>query len=544
LLQFQHTGFLYALAALPVMVIFFILYVRWKKTTAKKIGDEKLVRQLAGNYSHKKFSWKFVLICLGFAFAAISLANPRKPAGATNVNRKGIDVMVALDVSRSMLAEDISPNRLERAKQFIGRLVDKLSNDRIGIVVFAGRAYLQMPLTTDHAAAKMYLSSASPDVVPTQGTVISDALKMCYNAFNTKEKKYKAVVLISDGEDHDEKALEITKAMTDEGVMINTVGIGSPEGSMIEDKATGEYKRDAEGRPVITRLNETELKNMAVAGNGIYQLFSNADEAAVKIEKQLSTMGSRSVTENSLVNYESFFQWFLAATLFLLLLEFFISEKRKIKTKKLVAVLKAAALLLLIPFFSQAQTDNKILQQGNEAYSKQQYAEAATTYKKALAKKPSAAKAQFNLGNALYKDGKADEAVVAYDEAIEKDKTATEKSASHYNKGVVLQNNKKLAECIEAYKNALRLNPADEDARLNLQKALRQQKQQQQKENDKKKNQQQQQNQQQQPKPQQSKISKKEAEEKLKALLQQEKKLQDKLRRVDAATPEKPEKDW
>lgn len=558
MIRFQHIEYLLALALVPVMVLVFLYVLRGKKNTIKKIGDPALVNQLIKDYSPSKFLLKFLLIVTAFIAGVIALANPRMPQGSTMVNRSGIDVMIALDVSKSMLADDIKPNRLERAKQFIAKLIDKLPNDRIGIVVFAGRAYLQMPLTTDHSAAKMYLSSATPDVVPTQGTVIGDALKMCYNAFNTKEKKYKSVVLISDGEDHDKTAEKITRAMADEGVMINTVGIGSPEGTTIIDPATGETKTDADGHPVITRLNEEELKSIAGNGNGLYQLFTNTDETVDAMDKQLQSMGQRSITENSLVNFKNFFPWLLGLSLILLLTEFFISEVKKIAVvKKTIIKKEAAALiaLLILPCLLVAQNSNTLIKNGNDAYNKKEYDVAADNYKKAADKEPANEKAQYNLGNALYKKGNADDALQAYDAAIKSTKSKNDQSASWYNKGVSLQNNKKLPECIDAYKNALKLNPADEDARFNLQKALlQQQKQQQQKEqqdkdnkkpkDDKQKDKQQQEKDQQQPKPQPSKMTKKEAEEKLKALLQQEKNLQNKLRKVDAASPNKPEKDW
>lgn len=561
MVYFQHIEYLLALVVVPLMIFLYTFVIRSKKITIKKIGDPALVNQLIKDYSPSKFRLKFVLILLAFTIGVIALANPRKPRGTTMVNRSGIDVMVALDVSKSMLADDIKPNRLERAKQFIAKLIDKLPEDRIGIVVFAGRAYLQMPLTTDHSAAKMYLSSATTDVVPTQGTVIGDALKMSYAAFNTLEKKYKAVVLISDGEDHDETAIKITKAMADEGVMINTVGIGSPEGTTIIDPATNETKTDAAGSPVITKLNEEELKNIATNGNGLYQLFTNTDEVVDNIDKQLKGMGQRAISENSLVNYYNFFPWLLGLVLILLLAEFFITEiKKQIKARKSVIKKEVIALatLFLIPSFIMAQNNNSLLKQGNVAYNKKEYDVAAENYKKATDKDPANEKAQYNLGNALYKKGNAEEALQAYDAAIKISKSKNDQSATWYNKGVSLQNNKKLPECIDAYKNALRLNPADEDARFNLQKALQQQQKQQQKDKDdkdkkkpkddpKQKDKQKQKedkDKNEQPKPQPSKMTQKEAEEKLKALLQQEKNLQNRLRKVDAASPNRPEKDW
>lgn len=564
-LSFQHTEYLIVLAAIPLLLILYFFVLYWKKRTIKKIGDANLVREIIKNHSPQKFALKFVLILAAFALGAFALANPRSPKGVEQVNRNGIDVMIAIDVSKSMLAQDIKPNRLERAKQALGKLIDKLNNDRVGIVVFAGRAYLQMPLTGDHGAAKMYLNSASTDIVPTQGTVISDALKMCYASFNTKEKKYKAVILVSDGEDHDEGALKIAGEMAENGIVINTVGIGSPQGSTIIDELTNQEKKDINGNTVITRLNEEELRSIAEKGNGSYQLFTNADELVTKLDAWLASMDQRTVTENSLVNYKYFFPYFLILALLFMVVEIFISERRKTSSVKLNVATKALALLsslmitgCLFPVTSKAQNAKELIKKGNEAYEKKEFGNAIQSYQQAAVKNPASATAQYNLGNALYRNNKADEAVQAYDEALAKSSSKPDMAKSYYNKGVVLQNNKKLPECIEAYKNALKLNPQDEDARLNLQKALQQQKEQQKKENkdkkeekkpkedkkQKEKDKPKEEQKNEQPKPQPSKLTKQDAEEKLKALLQQEKNLQDKLRKVNTATSAKPEKDW
>ena len=561
MLRFQHTDYFIALAAIPALVALYLFALRWKKKTISKIGDERLVKELIKNYSPRKFALKFVFIVTAFCLGVVALANLRSSKGSEKVNRNGIDIMIALDVSKSMLAQDIKPSRLERAKQVMGKLIDKLTNDRIGIVVFAGRAYLQMPLTGDHGAAKMYLNAATTDVVPTQGTVIGDALKMCAASFSTKEKKYKSVILISDGEDHDEAATNIAGQMANDGVSVNTIGIGSSEGTTLLDPVTNEIKKDNEGNTVISKLNEQELIAIAEKGGGIYQLFTNTDDVINKLEAQLKSMDQRTVTEDSLVNYKSFFQWFLLAALILLVVELFLSENMKFTALQKIPTQKAAALSLLLCLFSLfafSQKDNALIKKGNEAYTKQEYEKAITQYQKAIEKSPSNEVAQFNLGNALFKSNKPDEAVSAYDNALNQSKNKDNKSQAWYNKGVVQQNNKKLPECIESYKNALKLNPADEDARQNLQKALLQQKEQQKKqEQDKKKNKPKEDEKQKEkqklkdeekkndePKPQPSKLSRQDAEEKLKALLQQEKNLQDKLKKVNAAGSNKPEKDW
>jgi Ca-activated chloride channel family protein len=247
------------------------------------------------------------------------------------VNRQGIDVMIALDVSKSMLAQDVQPDRLQRARLLVTRLIDRLQNDRVGLVLFAGRAYLQMPLTSDHSAAKMYVNTASTQSVPTQGTVIAEALTTCNNAFDEKQKKYKAVILITDGEDHDENAMEIAGKMVEEGVVIHTVGVGSTSGSQIIDPDTKELKRAEDGTPVVSRLNEKELINLASKGNGTYQVLVETDAAVKKILEQINTMEKRSVTDKSLIQYRSFFQWFLALALILLIAELVVPERKNRK---------------------------------------------------------------------------------------------------------------------------------------------------------------------------------------------------------------------
>lgn len=554
--RFQHIEYLLLLAIIPVLAGLFAYAVYRKKKAAKQIGDPGLVQLLSRNYNPRAYLTKFLLVAVSAGLLVITMANLRSPAGTEKVSRNGIDVMIALDVSKSMLAQDIKPTRLDRARQVLSKLVDRLSNDRIGIVVFAGKAYLQMPLTADHSAAKMYLAAASPESVPAQGTVIGDALKMCYSSFNTKEKKYKAIVLVSDGEDHDENAVKLARQMSEEGVIIYTIGIGSQEGIQLIEETTGQPKTDAQGNVVISKLNEEELKEIAQNANGQYMFFRNTDAVVDMLTNQLAGMDQRNVTDDSLVNYKSWFQYLLLAVLVLLLIESFISENRRIKTRSLKPVITLLILFIGLKAGAQTNEDNENIKKGNDLYRKGEFEKASEKYKKATDKNPENPTASFNNGNALYKSGKKEESLEAYEHSIKNFKTAAEKSNAYYNKGVVLQNNKRLEECIEAYKNALKLDPTNEDARQNLQKALLEQKQQQQQQKQnqdqqKKKKDQQNQDQKkdkqeqkpQEPKPQPSKISKKDAEEKLKALMQQEKNLQDKLHKVPA-TSINPEKDW
>jgi Ca-activated chloride channel family protein len=327
--QFEYSFYFWLLCAIPVFILLFLWLLRWKKITVKRIGDARLVKNLIRDYSPKLFTTKFTLLSIAFAAGAIAMTNLRKPGEADSIMRKGIDVVIALDVSKSMYAVDLQPNRLERAKQVIVKLMDEMPDDRIGLVLFAGRAYLQMPLTTDHGAAKLFVTSASPDAIANQGTVIADALQMSANAFNAKERRFKSVVLISDGEDFDLNALDKAKELADQGVMVNTVGVGSPDGSKIVDPATGENKKDAMGNEVITRLNESELKEIAQKTNGTYVHLETTDDTVNAILKQLSQIDRKAYGDLSLMNFTSYYYWFAGLMFLLLIIENFIPDKKK-----------------------------------------------------------------------------------------------------------------------------------------------------------------------------------------------------------------------
>jgi Ca-activated chloride channel family protein len=540
LVHFEHKEYLLALAGVLFLIVLFRLLLIWKRKAIQRTGDQQLVAEITQSFSPQKFLLKFILSAAAFSLLVLALSNLRKPGGSQAIKRNGIDIIIALDVSKSMLAEDIKPNRLERAKQLLSKLADRLGDNRIGLVVFAGKAYLQMPVSADHSAAKLFISSITTDIAPTPGTVIGDALMLCDESFNNQEKKYKSVLLISDGEDHDPAAADAASQLKNDGIIINAVGIGSPEGSPIINPLTGEYKKDNEGATVITKLNEHELEEISGITHGVYTRFTNSEEVISIIMKQLDGMEQRTITDNSLVNYESQFQWFLAAALVLLLIEFFISEKRTISKGRMIKR-SVSMLCLALPVSLLGQTDNKFIKQGNEAYLKKEYGNAALQYQQASELNPVA---QYNLGNAQYKDQKTAESILALDNAIKNAVTREQRAMAYYNKGVVLQHSDKLAECIDAYKNALRISPEDEDARQNLQIALKKFRQENPKKNKENKKPEKPKENNQQHKPQPSKLSRADAEEKLKTLSEREKTLQEKLNNKNKPGAGKPEKDW
>ncbi len=329
--RFQHIDYLYLLAILPVMVLLYISMVYWRRKKLKKLGDEAQVAEQIRGYIMGRNTTKFILTATALTLIIIGLANLQTGDKAEKVQRKGVDVIVALDVSKSMLAKDISPDRLTRAKQLIQRLVDNMSNDRIGLIVFAGRAYLHVPLTVDYSAVKMMLQNVSPDMVPAQGTVIGDAVDMAIQSFSQNERKYKSLIVISDGEDHDEKALEKAKEAAEAGIIVHTVGIGSAQGATLYDPETKTTKLDENGNVVVSKLNEDELKSIATAGRGSYQLLQNTDDVASRLNTALEGMEQKTMGSFVYTEFTSYFQYFLLAGFILLFIEWLLPGA-KLKT--------------------------------------------------------------------------------------------------------------------------------------------------------------------------------------------------------------------
>lgn len=328
-IEFQYTDYWILLTAIPVGIIFFLLLLRWKKKVAGRMGDEKLVKILTANFSQKLYTAKWVVFSGAFVFGVVSVMNPRIPGESDNLSRKGIDIVVALDMSKSMLATDVSPSRLALAKKFIDELIDKIPADRIGLVWFAGSAYLQMPLTEDESTAKMYVSTAGPDAIPVPGTVISKAIEKSSEAFNEEADRFKTVVLITDGEDHDPDAVKTAASLADKGIMVNTIGIGTVQGTSFVDPATSAVKKDDQGNVVISKLNEEELKQIAGKTNGIYIHLENTDAAVKTLMNYLSQIEKKATVNKDLLSYRSLYAWPAVILFILLISENFIPERRK-----------------------------------------------------------------------------------------------------------------------------------------------------------------------------------------------------------------------
>jgi Ca-activated chloride channel family protein len=332
--RFQELEYLYALAVIPVLVLLFVLLIYWRRKKLKALGDERLVADQLLGFIPGRSALRFILLTFGLSAIIVGWANLQAGDKLEKVQRKGVDVVIALDVSKSMLANDIQPNRLTRAKQLIMSLTEKMQNDRIALVVFAGRSYLQLPLTVDYSALKMMLQSVSPDMVQTQGTVIGDAVDLAQQSFSQTERKYKSLIIISDGEDHDENAINKVKEAADNGIVVHTVGVGSPQGTTLFDPETRAVKLDDKGNPVVSKLNEEELRSIASAGHGTYSLLQNTDDVADKLTGRLQAMEQKNYGAVEYSDYTSYFQYFLLAGLIAVFIEWLIPGAKALNKKQ------------------------------------------------------------------------------------------------------------------------------------------------------------------------------------------------------------------
>ncbi len=293
--------------------------------------DLELTNSIIPLYPQYKLLTKYLLFSLAFLFLVIALANPQIGSKLQEVKREGVDIMIALDLSNSMLAEDFSPNRLEKSKRSISKLVDRLHSDRIGIVVFGGEAYVQLPLTSDYAAAKLFLRTVSTDIIPTQGTAIGEAIELAQKSFDEKSKAGKAIIVITDGENHEGDAVAAASEAASSDTKVFTVGMGSAKGVPIPVYRGGrrvDYRKDREGNSIVTRLNEDMLKEIAEAGSGMYIRATNSGSGLDIIMDELESMEKAEYGTKVFTDYEDRFQYPLAVGLLLLVIEFFVSEKR------------------------------------------------------------------------------------------------------------------------------------------------------------------------------------------------------------------------
>lgn len=321
----------------PLLVVFFIWSLKKRKKALEIFAELPLMQKLAPSLNNDLLILKFTLFILFFIFMVLALVRPQFGVKMKMVERQGIDIMVALDISKSMLAEDVVPNRIDRAKFEIGKFYQLLRGDRIGLIVFAGESFVQCPLTLDYGAAQMFLDAVETDWIETQGTSMAEAIRQAEKAFETETGKHKILILISDGEDHEGEALDVAKKAAEKGMIIHTVGIGSESGAGAPipiAKANGNvtYKKDKKGNIVMTKLNSEILKSLAAAGNGIFS-YSEGSLDLSKVYGAISELEKKDLGKNKVAIYEEKYQYALLVALFFILIEFFIPERRKRKTE-------------------------------------------------------------------------------------------------------------------------------------------------------------------------------------------------------------------
>lgn len=340
--RFEHPDFLITLLAAPILLGLFLLFRYQRRKMMNRLADEHLHSRLLAEYSKYKEWLKWGLFLTGVLFITIAYSNPQWGYKKEKVERKSADIYIAIDISNSMLAKDVPPNRLERAKKFANDLVQELKGDRIGLILFAGGAYLQMPLSTDYAAAELFIKSANPNNAGTQGTAIGEALQLAMRTYEDGESHNKALVILTDGEDHDENSREMMVKAKDAGLVPYIIGVGTQEGAFIPINIRGreDYKRDASGSPVRTTVNEELMRDLAIAGDGRYFSIANQDNVIADLRDRIEQLEKQDVEERSFSEFESYFQYFLFIGILLLFVHELISHKKG-KIRKLINQVKS-----------------------------------------------------------------------------------------------------------------------------------------------------------------------------------------------------------
>ncbi len=343
MLRFENIQFLYALGAIPVCILLFMLTSAWKKRMIKRMGETNLVVQLMPEVSGVKARLKFTLFTVALFLLILTMLNPQAGSRLEEVKRRGARIIIALDVSNSMKATDLYPNRLERAKQAISKLIDRLQGDELGLIVFAGKAYVQLPVTTDYAAAKLFLDNIDTDIVPTQGTSIASAIDLAVESFGGEDDKSdqgknKALIIITDGEDHEGEVPDAAQRAVKKGIAIHTIGMGSPSGVPIpvyQGKTLIGYRKDRSGATIITKLNEPALQEIASIGQGLYIHATNADIGLNRLLDSISSLDKSDLESKVYTNYDDYFPVFAFLTLCLLLIEVLVPERKSKLYKRL-----------------------------------------------------------------------------------------------------------------------------------------------------------------------------------------------------------------
>ena len=565
--RFASPQYLYLLLVLLALTAIHYYIIYRKKQLVKRFGDPELTRQLFLGVSRWKPEVKFWLTMAALASFIVALARPQFGTRLDTRERMGIEAIIALDVSNSMLAEDVKPNRLEKAKMMVSNMVDGMKDDKIGLIVFAGQAFVQLPITSDYVSAKMFLETISPAMINVQGTDVAEAITLAQRSFTQQEDVSRAIFVITDGEDNEARGVEAAKQAAAQGIRVYVLGIGNPGGAPIPIPGTGQYIIDDEGNTVVSRLSEDMCREIATAGNGSYIYVDNSSSAQKKLSEQLDRLAKAKMESQIYSEYDEQFQGFVLIGILLLLIDVFLLE-RESKSTWLSSLFRrgrsvSAVCLLLFSLAAFSQTDRDFIRRGNRLMRDSVYDKAQVEYQKAIEKDNTNPISHYNLGNALLYQNKAEDAMKEYETAARLEKDKTRLAQIYHNMGVLLQSAKQFDKAVACYRNSLRNDPTNDETRYNYALSLFQLKknqggqdnQDQQKDDkgqDEKKEQEQQQQkqeqdkkdeQQQQPQPEQ--MSRENAEQMLNAAMQDEKATQEKIQKAQQKRQQKQlQKQW
>ena len=567
---------LWLLVTVPVFIAAYVWYTLRKRRQLEEFGDKELVEALMPNASRVRPNVKFSILMVALVLLIIAAARPQWGENEHTEKRQGIEAIIALDISNSMLAEDVAPNRLDRAKQMLSKLIDKMVDDKVGLVVFAGDAFVQLPITCDYVSAKMFLNSIKPELIKTQGTAIGQALSTSIRCFGEQSEASRAIILITDGENHEDDAVAVATRAKEMGIKVLVVGIGKPEGAQNPMPGTNNFRKDREGNVVVSRLNEDMCREIAKAGDGIYVRCDNTNTATKAIQKELDTLATQDIETQVFTDYNEQFQSFALIALLLLVIDFFVfNRKNKAITKmdifgqrtmdkgQRTKIFGLIAILLMCSSVSFAQKESTDIRKGNRQYKGQNFTEAEVDYRRALETNKNSYEAHYNLGDALFKQDKYAEAQAEFETAarmLDKKDDKSRYAKAMHNLGNCHFAQQQYDKAVGAYQESLRANPKDNDTRYNLVKAmemLQQQQQQQQQQNQNQQQQQQQQQEQQQQEQEQQQqeqeqqqqpenddqMDKETAEQILQALEQDEQDTQEKMQRQQGKK-RRVEKEW
>ena len=576
--RFANIEILWLLATIPVFAVAYWIYTRRKRRQLEAFGDAELMEALMPNASRVRPVVKFSILMVALALLIFAAARPQFGQSERTEKRQGIEAIIALDISNSMLAEDVAPNRLDRAKQMLSKLMDNMVNDKVGLVVFAGDAFIQLPITCDYVSAKMFLNTIKPELIKTQGTAIGQALSTSIRCFGEQSDASRAIILITDGENHEDDAVAVAQRAKEMGIHVLVVGIGKPEGSPIPMPGTNNYRKDRQGNVVVSKLNEDMCREIAQAGGGIYVRCDNTNTATKAIQKELDKLGTQEIETQVYTDYNEQFQSFALIALLLLVIDFFIfNRKNKSLTKMDIfgehfgipgSRSAGIAILLFVSLNTFAQREMVDVSKGNREYRQQNFTEAEVNYRRAVETNKNSYEAHYNMGDALYRQDKYADAQGEFETAAKMLDKRTDKeryAKAMHNIGNCNFAQQQYGPAVAAYMESLRANPKDNDTRYNLVKAMellqqQQQQQQQQQNQDQNKDQnqqqqeqqqqqqeqnqdQQQEEQEQQQQQQEDQMDKETAEQILQALEQDEQDTQEKMQRQQGKK-RRVEKEW